>query len=377
MKKKKLIHIHTDYKFLHNTKMFEGEHFNNTNIILGNEEPNNLFAENTHIIEKKVSSFPEIMKFCRSADLVVLYDLDSFKQQLVLQLPKTIKIAWRFFGYELYSKRPDIYKSKLSRKYDKIPLEKRVRRNLSSIYSLFKSGKTQNQKFDYILQRIDFFLALSDEEYQALKNYWPNLPKFIKLPYFHFKREQVKVDYKSKQQRKPIVILGNNRSAYNNHLDLIDLIEKYENKQNYDLTLFFNYGHHQDYAHEVVKRVQSKMHYTLINTFLEKEEFMGYYQRATALVINGYRQMAGANIRMALESGVKVYLNDKNVHKQFLQNEGFIIHSIQDFEQDLQSNNIVLNKEEAMYNTRNFTHFKKKYTKEDFQEKLFFELQNK
>ena len=374
MKKIKVVHIHTDRKFLFDTKNFEGNYFDNIIIFIGQEANRESLDKHIFFVEKAVNKIPEILKLCQSTDMVVLYDLDSFKQRLVLKFPDTVKIAWRFFGYELYAKRPDLYKSKLSRKYDKVPLKKNMKKNLYPMYSLLTDRATPSQKFNRTIQRIDFFLVLSEEEYKALKVFWPKLPKFIKLPHFLFNREQLNVDYNKKEQDKPIVILGNNRSAYNNHLDLIDLIEKYENKQNYAFTLFFNYGQHQNYAQEVLKRVQDKKHYTLVNTFLEKEEFMGYYQRATALVINGYRQMAGANIRIALECGLKLYLNEKNVEKKFLEKEGFIVHSIQDFEQDLQTNNIRLNKEEAMCNTQNYTRFKNNYTKEDFQKKIFKNL---
>jgi hypothetical protein len=80
--------------------------------------------------------------------------------------------------------------------------------------------------------------------------------------------------------------------------------------------------------------------------------------------------MAGANIRAALANGVKVYLNHKNVHKQFLENQGFKLFSIEDFEADLKNNKLGLDKTIALHNVKNFNRIKEAYTRDDFQKKF-------
>ncbi|PZD76610.1 hypothetical protein [Mesonia sp. K7] len=370
MKKSKVIHLHTDIKFLFNTENFEGDFFDNIIIFIGEEGNRELLDKNLFFIEKAVNKIPEILRLCQSAELVVLYDLDSFKQQLVLKFPDTVKIAWRFFGYELYAKRPDLFKSELSRKHDLLSFKKRNRRKLSFLFKYMRSGNNYSQRYNRVLNRIDYFLALSNEEYQLLKQYWINLPTFVKLPHFHYDKKLVEIDFQKKEMENPLIIVGNNRSSYNNHLDIIDLIEKYENRQNYNFTLFFNYGAVGKYAKKVMERTRNNNHYTLITNFLDKQNFVNTYQKATGLVINGYRQMAGANIYMALKHGVNVYLNNKNVHKQFLENQGFKIFSIEDFETDLKNNNLGLDKEMALKNMENFKRFSEAYTKEDFQRQL-------
>jgi len=374
--KLKAIHIHTDLKFIHNTKMFEGAYFSNTTIVISNNKEESKLNEKVIVFSRNKEDFSKIVNLCTEADLVVLYDLDIIKWRLVLAFPKNLKIAWRFFGYELYAKRPDLFKTDLSRKYDELSLKLKIRRRISYAFQYLKSGKSSLIRFNEVLNRIDYFLALSEEEYNFLKLYWPNLPLFVKLPHFHFNRKLFKVDFQKKETEKPIVIIGNNRSSYNNHLDLIELIDKYENKLNYNFTLFLNYGREGKYTNEVIKRMGNKNHYTVINDFLNKEDFLKVYQDATALVINGYRQMAGANIRTALEHGVKVYLNDKNVHKQFLENQGFKIFSIEDFESDLKNNNLGLDKVTAKYNIENFKLFCNTYTKEDFQKIIYSQLKS-
>jgi hypothetical protein len=368
--KLKAIHIHTDLKFLFNTQMFEGAYFTNTSIVLSKNKADVIKNTDALLYGTEQEDLQRIVDLCTQADLVVLYDLTPIKRKLVLALPKEVKIAWRFFGYELYSKRPDLFKSDLSRKYDKPPLRYIIRRELALIFRFVRSGKTNEQRFKSLLLRINYFLALSQEEYDFLKFYWPNLPQFIKLPHFHLKQKIVEVDFQKQQQPFPVVIIGNNKNSFNNHFDLIETIENNANKKCYNFTLFFNYGSETDYAKEVIKKTVNKNYFTIINNFLNKEDFTKIYQNASALVINGYRQMAGANIRTALANGVKVYLNHKNVHKQFFENQGFKLFSIEDFEADLKNNKLGLNKTVALHNVENFKRFKEAYTKDDFQSKI-------
>jgi len=120
----------------------------------------------------------------------------------------------------------------------------------------------------------------------------------------------------------------------------------------------------------VKAKTANKTHFTLIEDFISPDKFDLFYQNINALVINGYRQMAAANIFLAMQNGAKIYLNRKNIHLQWLLNEGFKIFTIQDFENDLNNNSITLDRELAEYNLNQLKIFSKKYTKNDFQRVL-------
>jgi len=89
------------------------------------------------------------------------------------------------------------------------------------------------------------------------------------------------------------------------------------------------------------------------------------------LVINSYRQMAGNNIFTALGNGVKVYLNRRNVFYTWMKNEGFMIYTIEDFDADLQNNNLRLTDEITKYHVSQLEKFANKYTIEDFQKEIY------
>lgn len=374
MNKIEAVHIHTDFKFVGMTERFEGEFFHNTVIVINNSNSfSGPFSENALIFAK--SSVHEIVAFCKNADLVVLYDLDILKMRIAMKLPLEVQVAWRFFGYELYGRHSDLFKSSLSRKFDRTSFYKRARKKFGEFYYLLKTGSSKSRRLKNSFRRINYFLGLSFEEYQSLQSLWPDLPNFVKLPHFHAQRQSKTEIFGQKSEKSPLIIIGNNRSSYNNHLDIIDIINSHDSKINYNFNLLFNYGEIEHYAREVLKRVREKDHFSLEQKFLSMDDFEEYYNNASALVINGYRQMAGFNIRMALEKGLKVYLNNKNVHKKFLENHGFRIFSIEDFENDLKHENLDFDIEVAKHNLLNFIRFTEMYTQEDFQ-KYFFELIN-
>ncbi|WP_299714637.1 hypothetical protein [uncultured Tenacibaculum sp.] len=379
MNKLKVVHIHTDYKFVYNSLMFEDKEVENCTIVIEKTKKYNVKGENkkikTYLNNEK--DFAEIIEFCKkNANLVVLYNLDLLKSRIALKLPSDIKIAWRFFGVELYSLNKSKFISRISFNKgidfkEKFKIELKNSPIIDKIYRFFSGKEDFKRIFKEAVNRIDLVLMLSEEEYNHLDNNPLRLPKFIKLP--HIIREDIE-DYsdhaanllKEKiKYRENSIIVGNSRSIYNNHLDVIDIIEKYSSKKNKFIFLF-NYGTLGVYTDKVLARLSNKANVEVINDFLPKDEFIKFYRKPVALVINSYRQLAWDNIRLALKNGVKVYLNDKNIHKSFLVNEGFKIFSMQDFKNDLKNDNLSFDKECAAYNINNFVEFAKNYSKLDF-----------
>jgi len=372
-KKLKAIHIHTDYKFVNDSYLFDGELFENEIIIFQNKEPfNGSFKHKPILLNYRIRDIKKAIKICKNSDLVVLYDLNMIKCLIALALPDKVKVAWRFFGYELYRRKIELFLSEKSFKFIQ-------QRKKKIYYPLLKIYHYLNYKyiFDKAVKRINYMLVLSNEEYSFLKNNWENLPEFIQLPHIFFEETLSIPDTKQKgTNTPPTIVIGNSRNSYNNHLDVIELIDNNPAKSNYNFTFLFNYGPTGQYYKEVKKRVQNKPYFNLLEDFIPLEEFNEFYQNISALVINSYRQMAAANIFLALRNGVKVYLNDKNVFMQWLKNEGFIVFSFADFDKDLKDGNIQLDYETAEKNLEKLKQFSKKYTNEDFQKVIYDKIVN-
>lgn len=377
MKVYKVIHLHTDHKFTYSYKNFEGPFFINTTVLVSNKIRCNETKQNLFTFTNTHQDIETIIDLCNNADVVVIYNLSLLQSQVILKISRNTIILWRFFGVELYSRNYLKYISKKGIR-EGHTLVKQIKESLKGNRIINKTEKFLNSKDDYDLiferaiQRVDYMLVLSKEEYLKLKSSWPNLPQFIKLPHNTINNDLFSISKKRKQiANKPLVIVGNSRSPFNNHLDIIDLIENHPSKYNYDFTLFFNYGGNKYYNQKVRERVKNRPYFNLIEEFLSKSQFNGYYDEATALVINSYRQLAGANITTALSTGVKVYLNDKNIYKKWLENEGFKVYSINDLKDDLKNDNITLDVKSVCHNINNMKKFASRYTKHDFQRYLY------
>ena len=108
MTKIKVAHLHTDYKFVIETGVFERDYFDNTIILFENGNPYlGKFKEEAIISKITDKNIKEAVAICNQSDLVVLYGLSPVNQEIALSVKPTVKIAWRFFGFELYGKMPE------------------------------------------------------------------------------------------------------------------------------------------------------------------------------------------------------------------------------------------------------------------------------
>ena len=363
----KAIHIHTDKKFLRDSVKFISDYFENKVFLISyDREVENTHNQNITIVKPNPKSFKRIVDICNEADLVVLYGLDNLKARIALKLSENVKIAWRFFGFELYSIDSDLYFSERTRQVLKTNAKEKTVSFLKNIIrktgSFIKWGVYPNNSFNKAIKRMDLFLGLMEEEYDMLSKRWNDLPPFIRIPIkFPFKLED------EIHKKKNHIIIGNNRSSYNNLLDVMDIIEQNRNKEEYKFLVLFNYGNESKYSKEVRQMVSNRDHYELITDFLSMDKFKQLYRHTSAAVFNGYRQMAMGNIFYAINYGVKVYLNDNNSVKDWLINNGIKVFSVDDFYADIFNNTIALTYKEIENNYEKLHRLINSYTYENFQ----------
>lgn len=371
MQKKKIIHIHTDKKFLADSARFECGYFENIMIVIGS----NTLNESNGIVYFERKQLKEIVDFCKDANLVVLYDLDTDKSRIAVSLPPTVKVAWRFFGYELYSRKQEVYLSNTTKEFavDKISFVEKIKRALANLKSILKFHTTVEGVFINSIKRMDFMLVLTLEEHEEMLKLFPFLPKAIKLSN---KKQNVSASEELEEKLNVLdktIVLGNNKSVYNNHFDLIEIVKTSKIKNKKMFSLLMNYGTESNYSREVKKRAKEAS-LNLICDFMTLDEFESFYKKTGALCVNGYRQMAMANLMMGLAKGVKIYMSKKNALYLWFVNEGFKVWTIEDFEVDIESNNMFLDLETAIHNTQVLSNLASKYSHSNFQNRILKEL---
>lgn len=371
MNKSKIVHIHTDLKFVEISKIFNCDKFENINIII--TDTNNYKWDNTEnffVFTKSKRSLGRIISFCEDVDMVVLYNLNFVKCYIANNLPKKIPILWRFFGSELYGKIPEYVYSSYTLSFKNNQNKNNYIRNKIKIYGsrikqFIKYNTTYKNEFRRAVCRCNYFLGVSKKEYDFLKERFSTIPSFIQYPF-----SAITNNYKIQLLKSDLIIIGNNRSSYNNHYDILEIISKLNSPTRYSFLLFFNYGPIDTYSEDIKAKALEIKGVTILEEFLTKKDYSAKYVQAKAFIMNGYRQMAMNNILNGIRFGVKIYLNKKNIIFDWLIDEGFLIFSIDEFISDYKINNINLSKDEILHNITQYNSLLKKYNKIDFQNKL-------
>lgn len=367
--KLKVIHLHTDPKFVYLTEVFDKAKFENTIMIInGNGLTNELHYDQVEVLSSSKHDLEKAIQICSDVNIVVLYDLDVIKSYIALSLPQSSIVAWRFFGYELYGRRVESYLSEKS-----LPLHLAKKRAATKSLKVFFTqlkfrlfhGQSQDVLFADARKRVDLLLCLSKYEYDHLIEHWPDLPRFVQLPTLEFPLRKQGIIYENAQ--KKAIIVGNNRGIYNNHIDIIDLIEHSSCDEQWEFLVPFSYGRETPYSSEVRRRVaKSPKNFCLLEDFIAREAYFELLAKAKAAVFNSYRQMAMGNIFTLLGSGVKIYLNTQNVIYHWLIDLGLRVFTIEDFKSDLETDNLELGETDQLENANILERLQLEFNREKF-----------
>jgi dTDP-N-acetylfucosamine:lipid II N-acetylfucosaminyltransferase len=310
------------------------------------------------------------VKIVDSADILVVYELDFFKSQIVNAANKNVKIIWRFFGYELYFRKLHLYLDDDTKSYFTSEIFKR--RIQSSFNRFFKKEKT----FRSAIERIDLMACVFEEEFKILQKSWPNLPKFIRVSLYDTNELDAINFEKILRPKQNVVVIGNSRSLFNNHSEILNLIKVDNVDPQIQLKLLFNYGEVNSYSAYIKKRVMGFDNIELIEDFIPYNEFANFYDNISAFVNNSYRQFALGNIFLSLRSGVKVYLNPKNPTYSWLASVGFKVFPVMELKKDLTTMNITLKEPDRRDNAEKYKSLLESYSNCDFQKEAIQLLYN-
>lgn len=364
MNRKKIIHIHSDPKFIYEHKIYDSNNFENTVYFWSNKSISTVNLErNINHISYNQEGLEKLISLCNKADIVVINGLMGMKIDLCLALAPNVKILWRFFGGEIYSKEPKLIYSQKSLQtwksaYQKLSFSNQLKHIIWHVIN-------RKDKFRKAIKRIDYFLGLMDDEYNLLNSLGYNLPKFIQIPFSSVKINDLSFN------KQNIIIFGNSKNRPNNHLDILEIFEKNKLPKNLQIRMFFNYGEDGEYSEQVKSKAEAIKQIVIVKEFLSREEFQNTYRQAKALIFNGYRQMAMGNIFTALQLGVKVYLSERNVAYTWLLKNNFKVFTIEkDLITDLNNENYFLSNQDINHNLNQFKQLIQTYNLESFHKSL-------
>ena len=269
-------------------------------------------------------------------DGVIIHFLSIAKAKLIIRIPKGIPIGWSIWGGDFYNFLPEFKKkiySGLAIKYlnrnHRRPwfyytyLDKIIFPN-SENYKLWRKAKA----------RIKIYSTVTPFEKDIVHKYFKPATKYLPLPTYSIEKVVDINDYEStictKERFRNNILVGNSGHPSNNHLEILNFI-KLLDKEDITVQLPLTYGSNDyiSYICETGNSLLGKRFRPLID-HLSSTEYLNYINSFNVFIFNNYRQQGIGTILLALWSGGKVYLSNKNVTSSFFRDNGIILFSIED-----------------------------------------------
>ena len=341
----KILHIHSDKKFISDTLRYQHDNINNTIVLLSNDDIKLDLEIKSIRFRLNFLTLKKVLSYSEGFDLVVLYDLNTHHIAIANALSPEIKIIWRFFGQELYMLDKQAYLSDYTKKINnatKSSFFNKVKASLSyrikrQVYSSFYG---YNFNLFQAISRISYMMVLFKEEYDLLNKKYA-LPPFLQIPLNH-------IELKRLNGNK--ILLGNSKNDFNNHLDVLHLLRGIDTS---NCIIPLNYGTDSYYAERVLQEARDQK-ISVLNTFLPYSEYEDLLASCSTFVLNSYRQMAVGNILLALKNGMKIYLHQNNLVYHIFKSHDIRVFTIEEFSQDMVVGDLSISKNIALHNIEKY-----------------------
>ncbi len=331
----KLLHIAQDEKFIEAAnKQFQAIFPGSNDFFIVTSNVDNY--ELKHI--KKHSNFrlfkenKENCKYIISQlykyDLIILHNLDYFKSEIVLNTDKTF--LWLYWGFEVYNTHKQLKKKilgsltlKLQHQLSKVSL---ISKTKEILFRLRSGRLNMISTLNKATRKIQYFGSGIEEEYDLLKAHNIITANFFYFSYYNLDSYVNGSQFSPEKKNK--ILLGNSASATNNHLEAMELLDRFKNNE-LKIIAPLNYGDMQ-YADEISntgKKIFGEK-FNALTDFIPLDDYNQILNECSIFVMNSYRQQALGNIYTMLFLGAKVYLDERNLAYNFLIRIGIIVFSI-------------------------------------------------
>lgn len=266
---------------------------------------------------------------------VVIHSLYALPPHLILKIPKSTKIAWVAWGYDIYqpiyNHRPFIKIKELYHKRTRLYRQLYLLSNVKRLLFWVKKKFLKGSDIERAIARIDYFSGIIPEEYDLMKVDNP----FLRAEFKWFSYGGVKNSLSESKLEQPFstghdILIGNSADETNNHLDVFYLLSGLKLNKSHVICPLSYAG-----TKEYLKAVEAKGKKVFGNSFIPLKDFVSFEDYMKILDSVQYsifyieRQQAMGNIYRALWYGNMVFLSETSLMYSFFKNRGFIFYSIQ------------------------------------------------
>lgn len=270
-------------------------------------------------------------------DTIFLHCLFSCPLNLIAEFPTNIKVCWFGWGYDMYSEDGSrIITMQLHKPVTKKELEKFEKRHENNHYwkktkafvkkllSIPSNKEREQMLYKKAVQRIDYFSGVLSVEYELA----------LQCPFFNAKPVEFHYyevsPYRLETIKENNIIIGNSADPRNNHLDLMEYIEKLDFK-GHKVYMPLSYCGYQEYIEKVKEVYYKKVgeNFQPLESFINKDDYYDILNSCSVGIFFHERQQAMGNIKQILRNGGKVFLSETSVAYQYLTSIGVSVFSVQ------------------------------------------------
>ena len=262
---------------------------------------------------------------------VVFHGLfDPWCAELILCIPNSTKIAWVFWGGEIYG-RYDIQGAFLS-------FRSKILLRLQRCKWIIEGQPDKHRSYQIPIECfrcVDFCLTDMCQEYDFAVKYLHHNMQMMWYNYYSIEETIGDTLLRSKCWGSGI-LLGNSATIENNHLDILTKL-RYLPINGRELVVPLSYG--ASWYTSVVCRIGRFMfgkQFHPLMEFMSRAEYNRQMLLCSTMIMPHYRAQAQGNIITGLWLGMRVYLYERNFAYQYFKGLGIKIYSI---EHDLNQQN--------------------------------------
>lgn len=279
--------------------------------------------DNVCVLHPSSKGFESLISRLGQYNAIVLHGLfDPWCARVLSMVPKSVKVAWVFWGGEIYD-RYDVENSFLA------PCSFLLNR-LHNIRGRITHRGIVNKTYEVPLelyQRIDYCLTGEIEEVKYARKY--TRATFEHLWYTYYSIEETVGSLMNETCNGTNIWVGNSSSITNNHSDAFKILRRTK-RGSRKVFVPLSYGA------PWYRRIVSKLghlcfgdSFTPLYDFLPRDEYNKLMIDCSTMIQAHHRAQAHGNIITALWLGMRVYLSEKGFEYLFFKEIGAVVFSLE------------------------------------------------
>lgn len=249
---------------------------------------------------------------------------EKWQEEIILHTPSSVKVAWMFWGGELYGL-PRLRNSFLS------PSAKCLYTLKRFVYML--KGKKLLDGISYVSQdtfnRVDYCITDSVEEFDYANKHLGGHMQHIWYNYYSI--EETVGALQNEKINAMHILLGNSSTFECNHLMAMRQLSKLGLADDQQLILPLSYG--DRWLGERLMTIGPKLlgeHFRALTEFMPRDEYNRIMTSCGVVIMPHYRPQAFGNILTALWLGAKVFVSKHSVSYPIYARLGLHVYTIED-----------------------------------------------